>query len=102
MTRWSGAVKALVEQRGVYPPRVAFAVALVAAAIEDPGRPGEAAGPVLPYRLGMPARKRPAPQDPATARRILLDGMARDTGVSESLIENSAGPGEAARHDDDH
>jgi hypothetical protein len=31
----------------------------------------------------MPARKRPTPQDAATARRILLDGMARDTGVSE-------------------
>ena len=31
----------------------------------------------------MPARKRPAPQDAVTARRILLDGMARDTGVSE-------------------
>ena len=30
----------------------------------------------------MPARKRPTPQDAATARRILLDGMARDTGVS--------------------
>ncbi len=38
---------------------------------------------VLPYGLGMPARKRPTPQDAATARRILLDGMARDTGVSE-------------------
>ena len=59
-----------------------FAVALVAAVIQDPGRPGEAAGPVLPYRLGMPARKRPTPQDAATARRILLDGMAGDTGVS--------------------
>jgi hypothetical protein len=31
----------------------------------------------------MPARKRPTPQDAATARRILLDGMARDTEVSE-------------------
>ena len=30
----------------------------------------------------MPARKRPTPQDAAIARRILLDGMARDTGVS--------------------
>ena len=38
---------------------------------------------VLPYGLGMPARKRPTPQDAATARRILLDGMARDTEVSE-------------------
>ena len=45
--------------------------------------PGEAAGPVLPYRLGMPARKRPTPQDAATARRILLDGMARDAEMSE-------------------
>lgn len=30
-----------------------------------------------------PARNRPRPQDSATARRILLDGMARDIGVSE-------------------
>jgi hypothetical protein len=38
---------------------------------------------VLPYGLGMPARKQPTPQDAATARRILLDGMARDTEISE-------------------
>jgi hypothetical protein len=31
----------------------------------------------------MPARKRPTPQDATTARRILLDGIARDTGLSE-------------------
>jgi len=31
----------------------------------------------------MPARKGPTPQDAATARRILLDGMARDAEVSE-------------------
>jgi hypothetical protein len=31
----------------------------------------------------MPARKRPALQDAATARRILLDGLARDSGASE-------------------
>ena len=37
---------------------------------------------VLPYCLGMPSRKQPTPQDAATARRILLDGMARDTEVS--------------------
>jgi hypothetical protein len=30
----------------------------------------------------MTARKRPTAQDAATARRILLDGVARDTGVS--------------------
>jgi hypothetical protein len=47
------------------------------------GGAGEAAGPILLYRLGMPARKQPTAQDAATARRILLDGMARDTGVSE-------------------
>ena len=82
MTRRSGAAKALVEQPGSCPPQVAFAVALVAAAVQDLGRPDELAGPVLPYRLGMPARKRLTPQDAATARRILLNGMARDTGVS--------------------
>ena len=31
----------------------------------------------------MPAKKRPTPQDAATARRILLEGMARDTDISE-------------------
>jgi len=31
----------------------------------------------------MPARKRPTPEDAAAARRILLDGMARDGEVSE-------------------
>jgi hypothetical protein len=31
----------------------------------------------------MPATKQPTAQDAATARRILLDGMARDTGVFE-------------------
>lgn len=37
----------------------------------------------MPYGLGMPARKRPTPQDAVTARRILLDGMARDSEVPE-------------------
>jgi len=31
------------------------------------------------YRLGMAARKRPTPDDAATARRILLDGLADGT-----------------------
>jgi hypothetical protein len=39
MTRRFGAAKALVEQPGSCLPRVAFAVALVAAAIQDPGCP---------------------------------------------------------------
>ena len=35
----------------------------------------------------MPARNRPNPQDAATAGQILLDGMARGTGVSELARE---------------
>ena len=34
------------------------------------------------YFLVMPARKRPTPEDAVTARRILLDGLARDAGIS--------------------
>ena len=37
----------------------------------------------LPYRRDMPARKRPAPEDTATARRLLLDGLARDADPSQ-------------------
>ncbi len=61
----------------------------------------EAARSVLPYRLGMPARKRPAPPDAAAARRILLDGIARNTELSELAGElaplhprNNTFPGE--------
>ena len=36
---------------------------------------------VLPYGMGMPASKRPVPQDAATARRILIGGLARDAGI---------------------
>jgi hypothetical protein len=43
----------------------------------------QTAGSVLPYRLGMPARKLPTPQDTAAARRVLLDGLARDSDLSE-------------------
>jgi len=49
----------------------------------------------------MPARKRPAPQDPVTALRILLDGLARDAGLPELVSElaplhprNNTFPGE--------
>jgi len=35
----------------------------------------------------MPAKKRPTPQDAVTARRILLDGLARDTGIGELVTE---------------
>jgi hypothetical protein len=37
---------------------------------------------VLPYRRDMPARKRPTPGDTVTARRVLLDGLARDADIS--------------------
>jgi hypothetical protein len=37
------------------------------------------------YGLDMPAKKRPTPQDAVTASQILLDGLARDAGVSELL-----------------
>jgi hypothetical protein len=43
---------------------------------------GQTAGSVLPYRLGMPARNLPTPQDAATARRILLGGLAQGTEVA--------------------
>jgi hypothetical protein len=53
----------------------------------------------------MPARKRPTPRDAATARRILLDGMARNTGVFELVGEleplhprNNTFPGEVFLH----
>ena len=42
---------------------------------------------VLPYRRDMPARKRPAPEDTATARQTLLDGLARDVGIFELVSE---------------
>ena len=38
----------------------------------------------------MPSTKRPTPQDAATARRILLDGLARDTEVSGLVGELAA------------
>ena len=35
----------------------------------------------------MPARKRPTPEDAGTARRVLLDGLARDADVWELVSE---------------
>lgn len=43
--------------------------------------------PSLPYGLGMPAKKRPTPEDAITARRILLDGLARDNDLFELMSE---------------
>ena len=59
----------------------------------------------MPYGLGMAARKRPAPEDAVTARRILLDGLARGAGVPGLLGElaplhprNNTFPGEVFLH----
>ena len=59
----------------------------------------------MPYRRGMPARNRPTPQDAATARRILLDGLTRDSEVSDLARElatlhprNNTFPGEVFLH----
>ena len=41
----------------------------------------------MPHCLDMPARKRPTPEDTATARRILLDGLANGTGIFTLLGE---------------
>ncbi len=39
----------------------------------------------LIYRRDMPGRKRPTAEDAITARRMLLDGLARDTDIFEVL-----------------
>jgi hypothetical protein len=56
----------------------------------------------LAYGQGMPARKLPTPQDAATARRILLDGLVRDADIFELVSElaplhprNNTFPGKA-------
>jgi hypothetical protein len=38
----------------------------------------------------MPARKRPTAEDSATARRVLLDGLARDADIFELTSELAA------------
>ena len=42
---------------------------------------------VLPYRRDMPARKRPTSEEAGTARRVLLDGLARDADVVQLVSE---------------
>jgi hypothetical protein len=53
--------------------------------MQDGGRKGRLRLSVLVYRRDMPARKRPAPEDAMTARRALLDGLARDADIFEVL-----------------
>jgi hypothetical protein len=59
----------------------------------------------MAYGLGMPPRKLPTPQDAAAARRIVLDGLARDTDLFELVTEvaplhprNNTFPGEVFLH----
>jgi hypothetical protein len=60
---------------------------------------------VLPYRRDIPARKRPTPEDTMTARRVLLDGLARDADIFELMSglaplhpRNNTFPGEVFLH----
>jgi hypothetical protein len=60
---------------------------------------------VLPYRRDVPARKRPTAEDTVTARRALLDGLARDADIFELVSElaplhprNDTFPGEVFLH----
>jgi hypothetical protein len=53
----------------------------------------------------MPVRKRPTPEDAVTARRVLLDGLARDADIFELVSElaplhppSSTFPGEVFLH----
>src|SRR4249920_3211221 len=56
---------------------------------ETAGRPPKAGqrSTVLPYGLGMPTSKRPVPQDAATARRILIGGLAQDADIFAIVSE---------------
>jgi hypothetical protein len=69
------------------------------------GRNGRPRLAVVVYRRDMPARKRPTPQDAVTARRALLDGLARDADIFEVLSglaplhpRNDTFPGEVFLH----
>jgi len=73
--------------------------------MQDGGRKGRLRLAVLVYRRDMPARKRPAPEDAMTARRALLDGLARDADIFEVLSglaplhpRNDTFPGEVFLH----
>jgi hypothetical protein len=69
------------------------------------GRKGRPQLAVLVYRRDMPGRKRPTPEDTMAARRMLLDGLARDADIFEVLRElaplhprNDTFPGEVFLH----
>jgi hypothetical protein len=69
------------------------------------GRKGRLRLAVVVYRRDMPARKRPTPEDAMTARRALLDGLARDADIFEVLSglaplhpRNDTFPGEVFLH----
>ncbi len=91
---------------GGSPPRLAGpALASCPAAWASAGKAARRSV-VLPYRRDMPARNRPTPEDTTTARRVLLDGLARDADISELVSElaplhprdNNTFPGEVFLH----
>ena len=55
--------------------------------LRAPARKAARRSVVVPYLRDMPARKRPTSGDTVTARRILLDGLARDADISELVSE---------------
>ncbi len=80
---------------------------LTALQVSVPGgvREGRPRLAVLVCRRDMPGRKRPAPEDAVTARRALLDGLARDADIFEVLSglaplhpRNDTFPGEVFLH----
>jgi hypothetical protein len=55
----------------------------------------------MAYGLGMPARKRPTPEDAATARRIVLDGLSRDADPSELVTDGVSAVGQQVAERED-
>ena len=73
--------------------------------LRAPARKAARRSVVVPYLRDMPARKRPTTGDTVTARRILLDGLARDADIFELVSElaplhprNNTFPGEVFLH----
>jgi hypothetical protein len=73
--------------------------------VRGDGRKGGLQLTVLVYRRHMPGKKRPTDEDVSTARRALLDGLARDADIFEVLSglaslhpRNDTFPGEVFLH----
>jgi hypothetical protein len=73
--------------------------------VSSDGRKGGLRLTDLVYRRDMPGKKRPTDEDAATARRALLDGLARDADIFQVLSglaslhpRNDTFPGEVFLH----